>query len=62
MFYKFENDRWWTGTVIAISPTCTIDENNRENEYGWEWHDTPPQEYLEWIEENANRLIEGIKI
>lgn len=50
MFYKFENNQWWTGTVIAISSTCTINENNRENECGWEWHDTPPQEYLDWLE------------
>ena len=23
--------------------------------YGWQWHDNPPQEYLEWIEEQDER-------
>lgn len=53
MFYKKENNGdWLIGKVIKIGTSGEIlDENNKENEYGWEWHDTPPQEYLDWLEE-----------
>lgn len=56
MFYKKEEDSsWLIGKVIKIGTSGEIlDENNKENEYGWEWHDAPPQEYLDWLEEQNN--------
>lgn len=55
MFYKKENENWLIGKVIKIGTSGEIlDENNKENEYGWSWHDTPPQEYLDWLDEQEN--------
>ena len=53
MFYKKENNNWFVGLEITLptDPVNVLTEVNRENEHGWEWHDNPPQEYLEWIEE-----------
>lgn len=53
MFYKKEEDSsWLIGKVIKIGTSGEIlDENNKENEYGWEWHDNPPQEYLDWLQQ-----------
>ena len=54
MFYlKEENGVWHKGSFIVLptKPEPTeLTTDNRENDYGWEWHDTPPQEYLEWKE------------
>lgn len=60
MFYKKEEDSsWLVGKVIKIGTSGEIlDENNKENEYGWEWHDEPPQEYLDWLEEQNNEEIQ----
>lgn len=57
MFYKKEsNDKWVVGVIVILptNPTTELNENNRENDYGWEWHDNPPQEYLDWINEQEN--------
>lgn len=53
MFYKKENNgNWLIGKVIKIGTSGELlDESNKENEYGWEWHDNPPQEYLDWVEQ-----------
>lgn len=60
MFYKKEEDSsWLIGKVIKIGTSGEIlDENNKENEYGWEWYDEPPQEYLDWLEEQNNEEIQ----
>ena len=52
MFYKKDNNGDWTVGIRIILPTNEeLTENNTENSYGWTWHDTPPQEYLDWLEE-----------
>ena len=53
MFYKKNtNEDWDNARIIKLAVTGEVlDENNKENEYGWVWHDTPPQEYLDWVEE-----------
>lgn len=53
MFYKKENDNWFVGVEITLptDPVNILTKSNRENEYGWEWHDEPPQEYLDWHNE-----------
>lgn len=49
MFYRKDEDGDWN---IAIKVTLTdgaiIDSENRENDFGWKWHDNPPKEYLDW--------------
>lgn len=53
MFYKKDNNGDWTVGIKIILPTNEeLTENNTENNYGWNWHDTPPQEYLNWKDEN----------
>ena len=46
MFYKKENDSWLTGLIVEL-PKLTKD--NKESLSGWVWHDTPPNEYTEWL-------------
>lgn len=55
MFYKKDNNGDWIVGIKIILPTNEeLNENNTENNYGWEWHDNPPQEYLNWVEEQEN--------
>lgn len=52
MFYKKEENNWFVGVEITL-PTDHVNiltESNRVNDHGWEWFDTPPQEYLEWLD------------
>lgn len=49
-FYKKDGELFFKVKVVALPNGETLDENNRENDYGWIWHDTPPIEYLEWKE------------
>lgn len=59
------------GLVNVTYDELLTKENKGEHtdtlsEYGWTWHDTPPQEYLEWLEElkrqeeEINNEIENI--
>lgn len=51
MFYKKdENGEWSYGFRIAIPNFEVLTSENRENDFGWIWHDNPPQEYLDWLE------------
>ena len=52
MFYLKKDNVWFCGkkVVLPTSPPTELTENNTENSYGWEWHDEPPQEYLDWLE------------
>lgn len=53
MFYKKEGDNWWRSDWVS-NKNYTLDENNKQSIDGWEWHDNPPQEYLDWLEEQNN--------
>jgi hypothetical protein len=48
MFYKKENGKWLTGLIIEL-PKLT--KENKDSLNGWKWHDEPPQEYLDWKEQ-----------
>lgn len=60
MFYKKSVESWLNGTRIALPNGVEITEENRSehedvlSEYGWTWHDTPPQDYLDWLKEQEN--------
>lgn len=60
MFYKKSEENWLNGTRISLPNGVEITEENKDehtdtlSEYGWEWHDNPPQEYLNWVEEQQN--------
>lgn len=53
MFYREENNGDWSiakRVLLPTNPPTEINENNRENDYGWVWHSTPPQDYTDWLE------------
>lgn len=60
MFYKKSGENWLNGIRIALPNGIEITEVNKDehedtlSEYGWAWHDTPPQEYLDWLDEQEN--------
>jgi hypothetical protein len=49
MFYKKENNNWYTGKKIHLPSGEVLTEDNKIKVDGWEWHDEPPQEYIEWL-------------
>jgi hypothetical protein len=51
MFYKYnsENNEWYTGLEIHFPKGIVLSVNNKIAHDGWQWHDTPPQEYVEWL-------------
>jgi hypothetical protein len=50
-FYKkTEEGEWWFAPNFVYHKDYTLErDGNRESIDGWEWHDTPPQEYVEWL-------------
>ena len=52
MFYKEEDKNWFVGVEITLptDPVNILTESNTQNDHGWEWLDTPPAEYLEWLD------------
>lgn len=51
MFYHKDNlGNWQSGQEIHLPDGSILSVKNRENKQGWEWHDEPPEEYLEWLE------------
>jgi hypothetical protein len=52
MFYKLNTDtgEWYFGNEVHFPDGTKINAENKESKDGWQWHDKPPQEYLEWIE------------
>ena len=56
MFYKKINEYWFVGERVSLPNGEELNKNNTENNYGWEWHDEPPQEYLNWKDEQENNI------
>lgn len=60
MFYTKKNNIWYTANKMSFPNGEEVTEENKDehidllNDYGWEWHDNPPQEYLDWLEEQEN--------
>jgi hypothetical protein len=49
-FYKQTEEGWFYAPNAVHAPEYTLErDGNRESIDGWEWHDTPPQEYVEWL-------------
>lgn len=66
MFYKKEIKKvviseveetivnWHAGNKVMLPNSFNneiLTEENKQEIDGWTWHDTPPQEYLDWLEE-----------
>ena len=62
MFYKKEADlyngteKWFTG-IAVYNANYELNVGNKDTIGlpidGWDWHDTPPQEYADWVDFNA---------
>lgn len=52
MFYKFnkEPQEWYAGNEVHFPDGTKLTAENKQEIDGWEWHDEPPQEYLDWQE------------
>lgn len=51
MFYKYneETGEWYVGNEVHFPDGTKINPENKLSHDGWEWHDTAPLEYLEWL-------------
>lgn len=51
MFYKKEIDgNWSKGSKVILPNGEILTEENKKSVDGWEWHDTAPQEYIDYLE------------
>lgn len=58
MYYKIEeNEQWLTAKAVLLPDGTLLSKTNKTELDGWEWHETPPQEYLDWKEEQENKHI-----
>jgi len=56
-FYKQTETEWWYAPNFVYHRTYTLERTgNRESIDGWQWHDTAPQEYLDWLETQQTEL------
>jgi hypothetical protein len=44
MFYKFENNEWFTALEIHFPDGTILNSSNRTEKDGWKWHDVQPYE------------------
>jgi hypothetical protein len=58
MFYKFntETNEWYFGNEVHFPDGTKLTADNKETKDGWEWHDEPPQEYLETHNTQINEM------
>ena len=62
-FYKESNNNWFKASKVLLPNNTEITEGNKDEHqsmlilYGWEWHDYPPQEYLDWLEEQEDVMV-----
>lgn len=59
MFYKLENDFWFTGSIINLPNGQQLTPENKLDTNGWEWYDSEPVEYTQWLEEQHNDELEN---
>ena len=57
-FYKKVSDsEWWFAPNFVYHKDYTLErEGNREPIDGWEWHDKAPIEYIEWENNEINKI------
>lgn len=53
MFYKFnkESNEWYAGNEVHFPDGIKITLENKQSKDGWQWHDEPPQEFINWQNE-----------
>lgn len=51
MFYKKEsNGQWLVANEVLLPTLHELTEDNKLRMDGWKWHDTPPQEYEDFLQ------------
>ena len=51
-FYKEENGDWFFAPNYVHSTAYTLERNGvRESIDGWQWHEEPPANYIEYLNE-----------
>lgn len=55
MWYKQENNEWLIGNKIEFPNGDILQDNHEETKDEWIWYDEPPQEYLDYL--NENKLV-----
>ncbi len=56
MFYKKENNNWLVGSIINLPNGQQLNADNKTEVGGWNWFDTEPLEYTEWV----NKFIKPV--
>ncbi len=46
-------ESWGVGSRIFFTDGEVLSENNKISRDDWVWYDTPPEEYLQWLEDNG---------
>ena len=46
-------ESWGVGSRIFFTDGEVLSENNKVSRDGWVWYDDPPEEYLQWLENNG---------
>lgn len=54
-FYKKIGEDWFEASKVS-NANYTLDENNKQEVDGWQWHTDPPQEYLDWFKEQEEEI------
>ena len=58
MYYKKDKKGiWWRSENVHLPSGEKLTPDNKTEIDGWEWHDKPPQEYVNWVEERENNSI-----
>jgi len=49
MFYRESKDNWETGLKIHLPTGDCLSVDNKTSKDGWNWFDTPPSAYTDWL-------------
>lgn len=54
-YFLDDNGQWHTGKEIHLPDNTKLTDKNKLTKNGWQWHDTPPAEYLEWFNQQNEK-------
>lgn len=55
MFYKKEGENYFEGLTVNLPNGKVLNSENRENQEGWIWHDEPPQDFIDFQNNELNK-------
>lgn len=53
MWYKFIQEEWYIGNRVNFPDGSVLENDHTQTKDGWVWYEEPPQEYLDWKENQA---------